>query len=166
MGIVREAVLSDLVALKQLNKQSYFQLLTDDYAPALIDQALPYLVKPPIDLIRRGQYFVYEKDQTLYAAGGWAREADSAYKMPEGYGTVRVMVAEPNHVRQGYATEVFNQCIAASKLAGLKGLYGPATRNSVGFIRNKGFVLAGDDDLDLAGDQSILFPVIWLKLDF
>lgn len=166
MGIVREAVLSDLVALKQLIKRSYDQLLIDDYAPALIDQALPYLVKPPVDLIRLGQYYVYEQDGAIYAAGGWSREGPVRSVMPKGYGTIRMLVADPDHVRHGCATEVFNQIIAASKLAGLKGLYGPATRNSLGFFRNKGFVLGGDDVIDLAGDKSILFPVIWLKLDY
>ena len=166
MGIVRESVLSDLVALKQLIKRSYDQLLIDDYAPALIDQALPFLTKPPVDLIRRGQYYVYEEDGVIYAAGGWAREGSIPSIMPQGYGTVRMLVADPEHVRRGCASEIFNQVIAASKLAGLKGLYGPATRNSLGFFRNKGFVLGGDDVIDLAGDRSILFPVIWLKLDY
>ncbi len=166
MGIVREAVLSDLVALKQLIKRSYDQLLIDDYAPALIDQALPFLTKPPVDLIRLGQYYVYEEDGVIYAAGGWARQGSIPSKMPQGYATVRMLVADPDHVRRGCASEIFNQVIAASKLAGLKGLYGPATRNSLGFFRNKGFVLGGDDVIDLAGDKSILFPVIWLKLDY
>ena len=102
----------------------------------------------------------------IYAAGGWAREGSIPSIMPQGYGTVRMLVADPEHVRRGCASEIFNQVIAASKLAGLKGLYGPATRNSLGFFRNKGFVLGGDDVIDLAGDRSILFPVIWLKLDY
>lgn len=166
MGIVRESVLSDLAAITQLCNRSFNLLLTDDYAPSLIEQAAPYMARPPVDLIIRGQYYVYEQDGAIYAAGGWSREGPNTSKMPKGYGTVRMLVADPDHVRHGCASEVFNQIIAASRLAGLKGLYGPATRNSVGFFRNKGFVLSGDDMLDLSGDGSILFPVIWLKLDF
>jgi GNAT superfamily N-acetyltransferase len=108
----------DAGAISALFARSYGALLVNDYAPDMLDRAMPFLTKPNPDLLASGTYYkAIADDGVVVGAGGWTavRPGSDQDDIKAGLAHVRHFAVDPDHARKGIAKALFDRCVADAK---------------------------------------------------
>jgi len=152
--IIRPTTQEDTAAVDALLARTYPMLLKPDYPSDILDQALPIIIQARPELMTCGTYYVAQsEDGQIIGAGGWTPS-----RTRQGWGDIRHVVTDLDHLRKGVARAMMQRSFADSKVAGISSLECWATRTAAPFYRSCGFKTIGPMDVTLMGGVS--FPAI------
>ena len=172
---VRPATAADLPALRELIPRSVRELSRAFYTSAQVESAIQHVFGPDTSPIMDGTYFVAETpDGALAGCGGWSRRrllygGDQARSAdPHATGNewldpaadparIRAFFVAPGCARQGVATAILGECVAAARAAGFRWLELAATLPGVPFYESRGFTRDKRLDAVLADGTEIAF---------
>ena len=156
---LRRSVATDLEPLNRLFMDSYPVLLAADYAPDLLDRALPLIARANPGLLVSGSYYLAEPEDggAPLAAGGWTVESPHQAE-PTGTGHIRHVVTHPQATRQGLAAAIMRRSFEEARAAGLTQLVALSTLTAVRFYAAMGFAVEREEVIAMAPDVS--FPAV------
>jgi ribosomal protein S18 acetylase RimI-like enzyme len=108
----------DASAISALFARSYSTFLVNDYAPEILERAMPFLTFAKPDLLNSGTYYIAKTDRgEVVGAGGWTamRPGSKADDVQTGLAHVRHFAVDPDHARQGIASMLFGRCVQDAK---------------------------------------------------
>ncbi|WP_299144510.1 GNAT family N-acetyltransferase [uncultured Tateyamaria sp.] len=151
--IIRPTTDADRGAVDALLARTYPSLLKADYAPEILDHALPIISRARPELLTCGTYYVVEEDGIVLGAGGWTPDT----KTPE-LGHIRHVVTDMRALRRGVGRRLIGHALDVARGAGISRMECWATRTAVPFYTAMGFEDIGPIDVPLAG--GVIFPSV------
>lgn len=176
---LRQALMRDTSALRQVIGASVRGLQAGDYTPRQIELALKSVHGVDTQLIADGTYFAAEatldgapgptrvqiigcggwsKRRTLFGGDQWSARQDDLLDPSRDAAKIRAFFVHPDWARRGIGTMILDACEAAAKAAGFKRLEMGATLSGVPFYRAKGYVEIENVDVPL-GEGEVL-PIV------
>lgn len=144
---IRTALLDDIPAISKISKAAFSTQLTADYAPDVLQRALPFICEVSRPLVQSGGLFVATDDgQGVVGAGGWSREYHGVSAIA-GLGHMRHFVVHPDFVRQGIGKVLFERCLEAAP--DIEEFEAQASLSAVAFYIALGFEVISDDAVTL-----------------
>lgn len=161
--MLRPARPEDETALTELLTTSYSDLLAYDYAPRVLNAALPVIGRARVDLLTARDYVVAEAgDGQLIAAGGWTWAGPTGQASPLDWGHVRHVACHPDFAGQGIGGLILSTALDSARAAGVRVLSCMATLTAREFYRHMGFQDRGEVDLTLPGGTR--FPAVEMRM--
>lgn len=156
---IRRTIATDLEPLNRLFAESYPVFLAADYAPEVLDRALPLIARANPVLLESGSYYLVERQKggTPLAAGGWTAQSPHQPE-PAGTGHVRHLVTHPQAARQGLAAAIMRHSFEEARAAGLTHLVALSTLTAVPFYAAMGFAAERAEIVAMAPEVS--FPAV------
>ncbi|KZC99041.1 MULTISPECIES: GNAT family N-acetyltransferase [unclassified Thalassospira] len=117
---IHVAKLDDAVTVSALFARSYSTFLVNDYAPEILERAMPFLTFAKPDLLNSGTYYIAKsEDGDVVGAGGWTavRPGSNEGDVQSGLAHMRHFAVDPDHVRKGVASMLFDRCVKDAKAA-------------------------------------------------
>ena len=151
----------DAAAISDLLQRSYSVLLAPDYPDEILAAALPRIAWARPQLLNCGTYFVARDGAALVGAGGWTSSTPFGRAGVPGVGHIRHVVSDPDRVRQGIASAVFETVFETARASGIRSLNCLSTRTAAPFYAAKGFQGLGNVELRLAPE--LLFPAVQMQ---
>jgi len=168
---IRLATIDDIPALHRLIGISVRGLMTQDYTPAQLDQALGTLLGLDTQLIADGTYFIAEVVQEgksmVVACGGWSKREtlfgsdhrtgrDSRVLDPaKESARIRAFFVHPEWARRGIGSRILDMCEQAAIEAGFRRLEMGATLTGIPLYREHGYVELQRIDVPMSGGESL-----------
>ena len=164
---LRQAVPTDVPALRLLIDASVRGLQSADYTPAQIEGALEAVYGVDSQLIADGTYFVVEDAKVIVGCGGWSRHKtlfggdhwmareDSLLDPLHDAARIRAFFVHPDWVRRGIGSMILEACEKAATAAGFTRLEMGATLTGVPLYRARGYVALESLDVPLRNGESI-----------
>ncbi len=164
---LRQAVPTDVPALRLLIDASVRGLQTTDYTPAQIEGALETVYGVDSQLIADGTYFVVEAAEVIAGCGGWSKHKtlfggdrwmareDSLLDPRHDPAKIRAFFVHPDWVRRGIGSVILEACEKAATAAGFTRLEMGATLTGVPLYRARGYVALESLDVPLQNGESI-----------
>ena len=129
---LRQAVPSDIPALRVLINASVRGLQAADYTPAQIEGALQSVYGVDSQLIADGTYYVvqagperaivgcggWSKRKTLFGGDSWTGREDSLLNTQHDAAKIRAFFVHPTCVRRGIGSMILDACERAASAAG------------------------------------------------
>ena len=159
--MIRLARPSDLAELDALFARAYPALLKPDYPPSVLVTALPLISRAQPALLASGTYRVVEEKGRIVAAGGWTRRAPPGLRTRPGAGSIRHVVTDLHHLRQGHARAVIEASLAEARTQGMTAMAAMSTRTAVPFYAAMGFEALGEVEVTLR--DGIGFPSVAMQ---
>ena len=161
------ATLDDAPAIRALFARSYATFLADDYAPEVLERAMPFLTFAKPELLSSGTYYIARiKAGDVVGAGGWtavrpgSREGD----VQAGLAHVRHFAVDPDHARKGIASMLFDRCVRDAKASeNVTRFECYSTLTARRFYESLGFRVIGDFEAPFAPD--FRFPSLHMVCD-
>nr|WP_239029982.1 GNAT family N-acetyltransferase [Nereida sp. MMG025] len=160
---VRVAQADDIARVDALLARAYPRLLKADYAPSVMVTALPIISRARPELVSCGTFYVVEKGDQLFGAGGWTRRGD-----PAGFaggdatvGDIRHVVTDDRHVRRGVGRALMGHILAQARAGGVRRMMCWSTLTAVPFYTAMGFDVLGPKDVTLKG--GVVFPSVEMQ---
>jgi ribosomal protein S18 acetylase RimI-like enzyme len=161
------ATLDDAPAIRALFARSYATLLADDYVPEMLERAMPFLTFAKPELLSSGTYYIARTEAgEVVGAGGWtsvrpgSREGD----VQPGLAHVRHFAVDPDHVRKGIASMLFDRCVLDAKASeNVTRFECYSTLTARRFYESRGFRVIGDFEAPFAPD--FRFPSLHMVCD-
>lgn len=164
MYLIREATINDLDLLDKLVSRSFKNLLSGDYAPSVLVQAMPVLAQVPAELVASGSYYVAQAGNRIVGCGGWSVAPPYGHTAEPETAYVRHFATDPEYTRTGVGREILRQVIAAASLYGAKRMVGMTSRSAVSFYRNLGFIIIGERTIKLPNGTDFPAVEMWREL--
>ena len=171
--LIRQAVPSDVPALRVLIDASVRQLQAGDYTPSQLESALETVYGVDSQLIADGTYYAAESDETLVGCGGWSKRKtlyggdhwtarqDDLLDPRRDAAKIRAFFVDPSWARRGVGTSILEACESAAKAAGFTRLEMGATLTGVKLFGARGYEEIERIQLDI-GDGEWL-PVVRME---
>jgi GNAT superfamily N-acetyltransferase len=177
--LIRQAVPSDIPALRVLIEASVRQLQAGDYTPSQLEGALATVYGVDSQLIADGTYYVVEahsevhvaeSDTTPVGCGGWSQRKtlfggdlwtarqDDLLDPRRDAAKIRAFFIAPAWARRGIGSLILEACESAAKAAGFTRLEMGATLTGVPFCRAKGYLDLEHLAVPLANGESL--PIV------
>ena len=165
---LRQAVATDIPALRVLIDASVLGLQTADYTPAQIEGALQTVYGVDSQLIADGTYFVVEAEAVIVGCGGWSKHRtlfggdrwtgrQDAFLDPErDAAKIRAFFVHPDWVRRGIGSMILEACEKAASTAGFTRCEMGATLTGVPLYRARGYVALENLDVPLRNGESLV----------
>lgn len=162
--LIRPATPADRLAVTQLFRRSYPQLLPRYYAPQTLRDALPYITTAQPVLLDCGTYFLAQNDSGMViGAGGWTDTSPARGVAAHGEGYVRHVATHPAHLRKGVARRMIDATLASARGFGVMRMNCMSTLAARAFYRSVGFEAVGEVELTLA--PGVHFPAVQMVCD-
>ena len=158
MIAVRTAWPRDAPAIDFILRESYTRLMADAYAPALLAEALPMMVRSNPRLLASGTYYLAEADGEPAGCGGWTFEEPGTGALEAGTAHVRHFGVRPNWTGKGVGRALYLRCEAEARAAGAARFVCFSSLNGEPFYRVLGF--ASEGRIDVAMGPAISLPSI------
>jgi GNAT superfamily N-acetyltransferase len=180
---IRQAVATDIPALRELIDMSVRQLQAQDYTPAQIEVALRTVFGVDSQLIADGTYLVAEADmgqfangkqrqviagcggwskrRTLYGGDSWKAREDDLLDPQRDAAKIRAFFIHPDWARQGIGTMLLEACEAAARAAGFTRYEMGATLTGVKLFQARGYIAVENLDVPLA--DGVTLPVVHMQ---
>jgi len=173
---LRQAVESDVPALRVLIDSSVRGLQASDYSPSQIESALATVYGVDSQLIADGTYFVVEasaaqpliiacggwsKRKTLYGGDRWTRREDTLLDPAQDAAKIRAFFVHPGWVRRGIGTLLLDACERAAMQAGFRRFEMGATLSGVPLYRARGYIAVENLSVPLANGESL--PIVHME---
>jgi GNAT superfamily N-acetyltransferase len=164
---LRQAVPTDIPALRVLIDASVRRLQAADYTPAQINGALETVYGVDSQLIADGTYFVVESESVIVGCGGWSKHKtlfggdrwtareDSLLDPLHDAAKIRAFFVHPDWARRGIGSMVLEACEKAAVAAGFTRLEMGATLTGVPLYCARGYVALQTLDVPLQNGESI-----------
>jgi GNAT superfamily N-acetyltransferase len=164
---LRQAVPTDIPALRLLIDASVRGLQAGDYTPAQIEGALETVYGVDSQLIADGTYFVVEAEHVIVGCGGWSKHKtlfggdrwtareDSLLDPRVDAAKIRAFFVHPDWVRRGIGSMILETCEKAAAAVGFTRLEMGATLTGVPLYRARGYVELESLDVPLRNRESI-----------
>ncbi len=160
--ILRQTGIEDTALVDALLEASYATLLRRWYDAALLEQALPIIVRARQELLTSGTYFLIEEHGVALSAGGWTLSAPGPSQHSDAeLGHIRHFATHPDHVGRGHAGRIMKRVISDCEALGVKQLDCQSTLAAEKFYQSQGFESKGSIDVPLPG--GIMFPAIRME---
>ncbi|WP_417835823.1 GNAT family N-acetyltransferase [Thalassospira tepidiphila] len=161
------ATLDDAPAIRALFARSYATFLAPDYAPEILESAMPFLTFAKPELLSSGTYYIARTEAgDVVGAGGWtavrpgSREGD----VQPGLAHVRHFAVDPDHARKGIASMLFDRCVSDAKASeNVTRFECYSTLTARRFYESLGFRVIGDFEAPFAPD--FRFPSLHMVCD-
>jgi GNAT superfamily N-acetyltransferase len=175
--LVRQAVPTDIPALRVLIEASVRHLQAGDYTTSQLESALETVYGVDSQLITDGTYYIAEApaaeahntkgDRTLVGCGGWSKRKtlyggdrwtdrqDDLLDPSHDAAKIRAFFVDPAWTRRGIGSLILHACEEAAKAAGFTRLEMGATLTGVPFYRAKGYVELERLAVPLANGESL-----------
>jgi len=149
---LRQAVATDIPALRALIDASVLGLQAADYTPAQIEGALQTVYGVDSQLIADGTYFVVEAEAVIMGCGGWSKHKtlfggdrwtgreDALLDPRQDAAKIRAFFVHPDWVRRGIGSMILEACEKAASAAGFTRFEMAATLTGVALYRARGYV--------------------------
>ena len=175
---IREALDSDIPALRPLIELSVRVLQAGDYTPAQLEKALASVYGVDTQLIADRTYYVVEvagglerpslnaprlmvgcggwsKRKTLYGGDQWIRRDDDLLDPRKDAAKIRAFFVHPDWTRQGIGTLLLDTCERAAIAAGFSSLEMGATLSGVPLYKARGYVELENLAVPLPGGDAL-----------
>lgn len=161
---IRPANHADEARVTTLLGRSYRALLAGDYAPEVLQTALPLLTRARPQLLRCGTYFLAVDGESgrALAAGGWTDASPHGGAGRRGEAHVRHVATDPDRARQGLGRRLVAEILRSARAAGVTRLHCQSTLTAEPFYRANGFSTAGRIEVRLA--PGVMFPAVQMIL--
>ena len=165
---LRQAVSTDIPALRVLIDASVLGLQAADYTPAQIEGALQTVYGVDSQLIADGTYFVVEAEAVIVGCGGWSKHKtlfggdrwtgreDALLDPRQDAAKIRAFFVHPDWVRRGIGSMILEACEKAASAAGFTRFEMGATLTGVPLYRAKGYVALENLDVPLKNGESLV----------
>jgi GNAT superfamily N-acetyltransferase len=174
--LIRQAVPSDIPALRVLIEASVRSLQAGDYTPRQLEGALDTVYGVDSQLIADGTYYAADADGTLVGCGGWSHRKtlfggdrwtarqDDLLDPQRDAAKIRAFFVDPAWARRGVGTKILEACESAAKSAGFTRLEMGATLTGVPFYRAKGYLELEHVSVALKNGESL--PIVRMAKQF
>jgi len=165
---LRQAVATDIPALRVLIDASVLGLQAADYTPAQIEGALQTVYGVDSQLIADGTYFVVESESAIVGCGGWSKHKtlfggdrwtgreDALLDPRQDAAKIRAFFVHPDWVRRGIGSMILEACEKAARAAGFTRCEMGATLTGVPLYRARGYVALENLDVPLKNGESLV----------
>lgn len=165
---LRQAVATDIPALRVLIDASVLGLQAADYTPAQIEGALQTVYGVDSQLIADGTYFVVEAESVIVGCGGWSKHKtlfggdrwtgreDALLDPRKDAAKIRAFFVHPDWVRRGIGSMILEACEKAASAAGFARFEMGATLTGVPLYRARGYVAIENLDVPLRNGESLV----------
>jgi len=165
---LRQAVPTDIPALRVLIDASVRGLQAADYTPAQIEGALQTVYGVDSQLIADGTYFVVETEAVIVGCGGWSKRKtlfggdrwtgreDSLLNPEQDAAKIRAFFVHPDWVRRGIGSMILAACENAASAAGFTRFEMGATLTGVPLYRARGYVALENLTAPLRNGESLV----------
>jgi len=165
---LRQAVATDIPALRVLIDASVLGLQAADYTPAQIEGALQTVYGVDSQLIADGTYFVVEAEAAIVGCGGWSKHKtlfggdrwtgreDSLLDPRQDAAKIRAFFVHPDWVRRGVGSMILEACEKAASAAGFTRFEMAATLTGVALYRARGYVALENFTVSLRNGESLV----------
>ena len=165
---LRQAVATDIPALRVLIDASVLGLQAADYTPAQIEGALQTVYGVDSQLIADGTYFVVEAESAIVGCGGWSKHKtlfggdrwtgreDALLDPRQDAAKIRAFFVHPDWVRRGIGSMILEACEKAARAAGFMRCEMGATLTGVPLYRARGYVALENLDVPLKNGESLV----------
>nr|WP_245398734.1 GNAT family N-acetyltransferase [Oceaniglobus trochenteri] len=151
-----------MAAVDALLARAMPRLLRQDYAPAVLQAALPHFVALQPGLLASGRYsLACDRDGAVVGAAGWAWTAPQGGLGPPDMGHMRHLVTHHRHLRQGIARRLMGEVLTGARAAGVGRLDCLSTLTALPFYRAMGFATIGAVEVRLG--PGLLFPAVHMR---
>ena len=159
---IRVATLADADGVTGVLEASYPELMRPGYREAVLQLALPAMVRANPKLLASGTYFVALANESLaVGCGGWTHEKPGSGEVEPGVGHLRHFATRPGWTGHGIGRRIYDRCEAEARAAGVRILEVYASMNAPPFYTSLGFSKVDDIVVTLA--QNIEFPSVWMR---
>ena len=175
--VLRQAVTTDIPALRELINISVRTLQRGDYSEQQIEGALGTVFGVDTRLIADGTYYVaemrVEKRKVIVGCGGWSKRKtlfgsdqhagreDSFLDPATDAAKIRAFFVHPDCVRRGIATRILERCEEAAVAAGFRRLEMGATLTGVPMYAARGYIEVERIEVPLG--NGTLLPVVRME---
>ncbi|WP_349369761.1 GNAT family N-acetyltransferase [Salinarimonas sp.] len=137
---IRPATPADADAVSAVLAASYGTLFQGWYAPAVLEAALPLMIRANPALLACGTYRVAQ-DETgrIVACGGWTAEAPGGAESPPDTGHIRHVATHPDLLRRGAARLIVETALAEARARGKSRMECLSTLQAEAFYARMGF---------------------------
>ena len=165
---LRQAVPTDIPALRLLIDASVRGLQAADYTPAQIEGALQTVYGVDSQLIADGTYFVVEAESVIVGCGGWSKRKtlfggdrwtgreDSLLNPEQDAAKIRAFFVHPDWVRRGIGSMILEACENAASVAGFTCFEMGATLTGVPLYRARGYIALENLTAPLRNGESLV----------
>ena len=153
---LRPAALTDEAAVTALLRASYSTLLRPDYAPDVLEAALPLISRANPALLACPTWFVVESGGRLVGCGGVTVERPGDGVVEPGVGHVRHVATHPDATRRGVGRMLMAAIDTHARALGLTRLDCFSTLSAEAFYRRAGFETLRPFPVTLPG--GVAFP--------
>jgi len=159
---IRVATFADATAVTDVLEASYPDLMRPAYHEAVLQRALPAMVRANPKLLASGTYFVaIANDDFAVGCGGWTHEKPGTGEVQPGVAHLRHFATRPGWTGHGIGRRIYDRCEAEARAAGVSSLEVYASMNAPAFYAALGF--SRIDDITVALAQTIEFPSVWMR---
>ncbi len=136
---VRVAGIEDVAAVNFILRESYTALMADAYQPALLEEALPMMVRANPRLLASGTYYLAEADGEPAGCGGWTFDEPGTGTLEPGTAHIRHFGVRPSWIAKGIGRRLYMRCEADARAAGARRFVCFSSLNGEPFYRALGF---------------------------
>lgn len=155
---LRPAAPADEAAVTVLLQASYGTLLRPDYAPEVLEAALPLITRANPALLTCPTWFVVESGGRLVGCGGVTAVRPGDGGVEDGVGHIRHVATHPDAVRRGIGRMLMAAIEQSAHAAGMRTLDCFSTLSAEPFYRAAGFETIRYIDISLPG--GVAFPSV------
>ena len=157
---IRPASANDAASVSKLLASAYPVLLKYDYAPSILDKALPSMVEAQPALLTSGTYFLVEIRGRIVAAGGWSWSAPTGSSTlgSRTTGHTRHVVTDHRFTRMGAGRALMEHVLRSARQEGADKLNCFSTLTAVPFYEAVGFDQICPIDLKVS--PGVYFPAV------
>lgn len=157
--IAEPACLQDAQGISAMMRRSFGDLLAKDYAPKVLEDALPAMTDAQPALLMSGTYFVVrDAKRRIVGAGGWTDVSPTRGLTAMGEGHVRHVAVDPAMLNQGVGRALMEEAFLSAQSFGMSALRCFSTLTAEPFYHAMGFQRVQEVELDFGPE--IYFPAV------
>ena len=158
---IRVAYPEDAPAVKAVLEDSYPAMMAGFYDPALLERALPLIVRPHPRLLAGGTYFLAEMEGQAVGCGGWSFEYPGSNRVAPGLAHIRHFAVRTGWAGRGVGRALYERCERDARAAGARGFEAWSSLNGESFYAALGFARVGPIEVPMS--SGIAFPSILMR---
>lgn len=131
---------ADAAVVTSLLEVSYGSLMPPSYEAAVLDRALPLMIKANPALLASGTYYkALTAEGQMIGSGGWTKERPGTGDIEPGTAHIRHFATHPKWLGRGVGRSIYAECREAAGATGIRRFECYASLNAEGFYVALGF---------------------------